>query len=208
MKIGIIGSGNIGATLARLLSAAGHDVVLSNSRGPESLQGVVAELGERVRAGTPEEVAREGELVIEAIPFGRLGELPAAALSGKILVTAANYYANRDGAIDLGGLSESEHLARLVPGARVVKAFNTIWFKHLASQGDPSKPLAERRAIFVAADDAEAKRTVSDLIEELGFAPVDTGSLHDSVRQQPSSPIYNQDLTGGEAQARLKALDS
>ncbi|BDP43815.1 NADP oxidoreductase (plasmid) [Deinococcus aetherius] len=203
MNIGIIGSGHIGGTLARLFSARGHAVLLANSRGPESLREMVAELGPGVRAVTPQEAAREAEVVVEAIPFGRLTELPREDLSGKILVTAANYYPERDGEIDLGGLSEAEYTARLLPGVRVVKAFNTIWFRHLAEQGDPGKPQSERRAIFVEADDPGAKAVVSHLIDELGFAPVDGGDLPGSTRFQPGSPLYNRDLTGREAREAL-----
>lgn len=203
MNIGIIGSGHIGRTLARLCAARGHDVVLSNSRGPDSLRDLVAELGPNVRAATASEAAAHGDVVVEAIPFGRLGDLPSEALAGKILVTAANYYPDRDGSIDLGGLAESQHTARLLPQARVVKAFNTIWFKHLAEQGDPSKPLEERRAIFVEADDEDAKATVSNLVADLGFAPVDGGTLADSVRFQPGAPLYNKNVTAREARALL-----
>ena len=205
MRLGIIGSGHIGSTLARLFAAHGHDVLLANSRGPQSLSETVADLGPGVQAVTAQEAARQGDVVIEAIPFGRLADLPRAELAGKILVTAANYYPERDGAIDLGGLSEAAYTARLIPGARVVKAFNTIWFRHLAEQGDPSKPREERRAIFVESDDAEAKAAVSQLVEELGFAAVDGGTLHGSVRFQPGSPLYNRDLTGREATVALRA---
>ncbi|PYE49951.1 NADPH-dependent F420 reductase [Deinococcus yavapaiensis] len=203
MKIGIIGSGHIGSTLARLLAARGHELALANSRGPDSLRELVATLGPNVRAASVREAASHGDVVIEAIPFGRLGDLPSDELAGKILVTAANYYPGRDGSIDLEGLAESQYTARLVPGARVVKAFNTIWFKHLAEQGDVSKPLEERRAIFVESDDEDAKRVVSSLIEEIGFAPVDGGTLADSARFQPDTPLYNQNVTAREARERL-----
>jgi 8-hydroxy-5-deazaflavin:NADPH oxidoreductase len=203
MRIGIIGSGNIGATLARLLAGAGHVVAISNSRGPESLAELVRSLGPNVRAATAEEAAAFGELVIEAIPFGRYRDLPAAQLAGKIVVTAANYYPQRDGAIDLGGQAHSELVAAHLPGARVVKAFNTIWYQHLQQQGDASKPLGERRVIFLAGDDAAAKQVVGDLIAEIGFAPFDVGSLHESTLQEPDSPIYNKSITIDEARALL-----
>lgn len=203
MKIGIIGSGNIGGTLARLLSGLGHEVALSNSRGPESLRDTVRELGGNVHAASVEDAARFGEVVIEAIPFGRLGALPAEALRGKILVSASNYYPQRDGQMNLGGLSQTEFLARQVPGARVVKAFNTIWSEHLARQGDAETPEDDRRAIFLAGDDDGAKAVVADLIRQLGFAPVDTGTLRDGKRQEPDSPIYNKTLTAREARAML-----
>jgi hypothetical protein len=199
MQIGIIGAGNIGATLARLLVEAGHLVALSNSRGPESLQEVVQPLGANARALTVAEAATFGEVVIEAIPFGRYRDLPADLLAGKIVVTASNYYPQRDGAIELGGLSQSELVARHLAGARVVKAFNTIWYRHLQQQGDRSKPLDARRVIPIAGDDAAAKQVVADLIAQIGFAPLDLGSLHDSTRQEPDAPIYNRDVTLAEA---------
>lgn len=200
MNIGIIGSGHIGGTLARLFVEAGHEVYLSNSRGPESLQAVVRELGPRAHAVTPEEAARRGDVVVEAIPFGRLDSLPAGALAGKILISASNYYPQRDGQIDLGGLSQTEFLARSVPGATVVKAFNTIFWEHLRDQGDAGRELPARRAIFVAGDDPNAKATIFNLILDIGFAPVDTGNLHDGGKaQEPGTPIYNQALTAEQA---------
>lgn len=203
MQIGIIGSGNIGATLAGLLVAAGHEVAISNSRGPESLAELVAGLGPLARAATVDEAAAFGELVIEAIPFGRYRDLPAAPLAGKIVVTAANYYPQRDGAIDLGGGTQSQLVARHLAGARLVKAFNSIWYQHLRQQGDPSKPLDERRVIFLSGDDPAAKAVVADLIAQLGFGPLDLGGLADSARQEPDSPLYNRDITVAEARARL-----
>jgi len=144
--------------------------------------------------------------VIEAIPFGRYRTLPADELKGKILVSAANYYPGRDGQIDLQGLAQTELIAQSLPGTRVVKAFNTIWYGHLASQGDTSKPVGERRVIFLAGDDAEAKQIVTDLIEEIGFGPLDTGSLHNSTIQEPGTEIYNVDMTVREARIMLSKM--
>ncbi|MEM7736350.1 MAG: NAD(P)-binding domain-containing protein [Deinococcota bacterium] len=200
MNIGIIGAGNIGSSLAHLCAEAGYPVMISNSRGPETLQDLISEVGNGVQAGTAEDAASFGEVVIEAIPFKHVQSLPAGELVGKILVTAANYYPNRDGEIDLNGKTHSELVVDVVPEARVVKAFNTIYYVHLQTQGDTSKPLAERRAIFMAGDDAEAKTVVRDLIEAVGFGAVDTGSLANSMVQQPGTDIYNQDLTVGEIQ--------
>lgn len=199
MDIGIIGSGHIGGTLARHLVRLGHTVRLSNSRGPDSLRELVEELGERARATTIDEAAAAPDLVIEAIPFAKIPSLPAAALRGKIVVTAANYYPGRDGDLDLGGATQSGWVAAHLPGARVVKAFNTIWFRHLHDQARPGAPLAERRIIPVAGDDADAKRVVCELIDAIGFAPVDMGGLADSHRMQPGAPIYNKDLTLAQA---------
>jgi len=204
MKIGIIGAGMIGGTLAQLFVGAGHEVAVSNSRGPESLAPLVGGLGPNARAATTAAAAAFGDLVVLAIPFGRHASLPAAELDGKIVVDATNYYPPRDGAIDFGDLGSSEWLAEHLPGARVVKAFNTIYYQHLATQGDPHMAADSRRAIFIAGDDDEAKRTVSGLIAEIGFAPIDTGSLRDGgLCQQPGSPIYNQQLDANAARALL-----
>lgn len=204
MRIGIIGSGNIGATLAQLLVNAGHEVAISNSRGPESLAELVRQLGPHAHAATPAEAAAFGDVVVEAIPFGRYADLPAPQLAGKIVVTAGNYYPQRDGTIDLNGQAQSEFLAKHLPGARVVKAFNSIWFQHLKTLGDTSKPIDERRVIPLSGDDPAAKQTVAELIASIGFGPLDIGSLHESTRQEPDAPIYNNNITVAEARALLK----
>lgn len=207
MRIGIVGAGNIGANAARLFVNAGHEVALSNSRGPETLKDVVAELGGRARALTVEEAAQFGDVVLVSIPFGKYRALPAEAFRGRVVIDSNNYYPNRDGRIaelDRGETTSSEMLAAYLPGARVVKGFNTIWFEHLKTQGDRGLPLAERRVILIAGDDAEAKKTVAGLIEEIGFAAVDTGALGEGGRrQQPDSPVYNKTLTPAEAESIL-----
>ena len=202
MKIGIIGAGHIGSTTARLFLDAGHEVAISNSRGPETLRELVAELGANARAATPEEAARFGDVVLLAIPLKDHTKLPANELRGKIAIDAMNYYPNRDGhyaQLDARNSTSSEMVAAHLAGARVVKAFNTIWFEHLKTKGKKNAPVDERRAIFVSGDDAEAKAVVSRLIEEIGFGPYDLGSLHDSARQQPDAPLYNRDVTVAEA---------
>lgn len=210
MKIGIIGSGYIGATAARLFVRAGHEVALSNSRGGEGLESLVAELGSKARATTTEEAARFGEVLLVAIPLGKFRTLPAEAFHGKIVIDAGNYYPQRDGQItelDSGQTTSSEMMSEHLKGARLVKAFNTIYYVHLAEQGDVSLPLEDRRAIFIAGDDSEAKETVSRLIEEIGFAAVDTGSLKEGgAQQQPDSSIYNKTLTAKEAKELLRTV--
>ena len=203
MKIGIIGAGNIGATAAQLFAQAGHEVVVSNSRGPETLSDVVQEIGGRVHAVTIEEAADLGEVVLEAIPFGRYGELPAERLAGKVVIDASNYYPGRDGDIDLEGLTSTGLLASHLADSRVVKAFNTMYYETLASEGRPDAPVEDRLALFIAGDDAEAKSIVSELIEQIGFAPVDTGSLDDSGKQEPDAPVYNTPMTPDRARAML-----
>lgn len=209
MKIGVIGAGHIGGTAAKLFVDAGHEIAIANSRGPETLKDLVGELGERATAVTVEEAANFSDTVFVSIPFGKYKDLPADAFAGKIVIDSNNYYPDRDGhykELDSDETTSTEMLAEHLKGARVVKAFNTIWFEHLRTQGDKNLPIGERRAIFVASDDDEAKEFVSGLIEEIGFAPVDTGDLEDGGRaQQPGSGIYNQNLTGGEAIAILQS---
>ena len=207
MKIGIIGAGNIGANAARLFIKAGHEIAVANSRGAETLQDLIAELGENARAVSIEEAANFGEIVFISIPFGKYKMLPADVFDGKIVVDSNNYYPDRDGKfaeIDEVKTTSSEMLAEHLRGARIVKGFNTIWFEHLKTQGDVSLPIEERRVIFIAGDDAEAKKTVARLIEEIGFAAVDTGDLrYGGAAQQPETAIYNRNLTEREAQAFL-----
>ena len=205
MKIGIVGSGNIGANAARLFVRAGHEVALSNSRGGEGLEKLVAELGNKAKATTIEQAADFGELVLIAIPFGKFKTLPEDSFKGKVVIDAGNYYPERDGKfaeLDNDQTTSSELMSAHLKEARLVKAFNTIYFKHLATQGNPSLPLEDRRAIFIAGDDSGAKEIVAKLIEELGFAAVDTGFLHEGGRsQQPGTAIYNKDVTAREAAA-------
>jgi predicted dinucleotide-binding enzyme len=206
VRIGIIGTGRIGSTAARLLAGAGHEVAIANSRGPESLAELAGELGGRARAATIEDAAAFGEVVLVAIPFGAYRDLPAAPLAGKVVVDAMNYYAGRDGhfaELDDDGTTSSELLAAHVAGARVVKAFNTMQWEALRDRGDRDGA-GERLAILLAGDDAEAKARVSALIEELGFAPVDSGSLSAGGRkQQPGAPANGALLTAAEAAATL-----
>ncbi len=207
MKIGIIGAGNIGANAAKLFIKAGHEIAIANSRGAETLKDLVAELGENARAVSIEEATKFGEIVFVSIPFGKYKQLPAKAFDGVIVVDSNNYYPDRDGSfaeLDENKTTSSEMLAEHLRGARIVKGFNTIWFEHLKTQGDTNTPIEERRAIFIAGDDAESKKTVARLIEEIGFAAIDTGDLRDGgAAQQPDTAIYNRNLTASEAQAIL-----
>jgi len=207
MKIGIIGSGKIGSTTPRLFAAAGHDVTIANSRGPESLGELVDELGPNARAGTVEAAARDSEIVLVAVPLRAYSDLPAEAFAGKIVIDANNYYPQRDGQIpelDREETTSSELLARHLAGARIVKSFNTMNFRPLGSDGRPDAPRADRLAIYLAGDDEGAKEIVAGLIEEIGFASVDTGNLHEGgARQQPGAPIYNNPMTAEEAEAAV-----
>jgi predicted dinucleotide-binding enzyme len=209
MKIGIIGAGHIGANAAKLFVEAGHQIVISNSRGPQTLESLVEKLGDDAASGTVEQARDFGDIVFISIPLGRYGELPVEGWEGKVVIDSNNYYPERDGNIrelDSGETTSSELLLRHLPGARLVKAFNTIWFEHLKTQGNIELPLDERRAIFVAGDDSEAKAIVASLIEDIGFSAVDTGFLAAGGRsQQPGTPIYNEELTAAEAAKALAA---
>jgi len=212
MKIGIIGAGHIGGTAAKLFARAGHEIALSNSRGPASLSGSIATIndevgGPRVRAATAADAAAFGEVVLLAAPWRKREDLPKTDLfRGKIVIDAMNPYGASGEVLDLGGSTSSEEVAKRLPGARLVKAFNTIHWEHLAQQGRADLPLERRRAIFVAGDDPAAKKLVSDLIEEIGFAPVDTGGLREGGRsQEPGSPLSGRNLTHAEAVAILAA---
>jgi 8-hydroxy-5-deazaflavin:NADPH oxidoreductase len=192
MRIGIVGAGNIGHSLAVRFAAAGHEVMLSNSREPETLGDVVGSIEGNARAGTVAEAARFGEVIAVAIPPRAILDLPPAPFAGKIVVDANNYFPEFDGQIpELAGdeRTTSEVLASLLPGATVVKAFNAIYFRRLLEESRPDLPADERLAIPIAGDDADAKRTVLDLIDEIGFTGVDAGTLADSRRQQPGSSI-------------------
>jgi predicted dinucleotide-binding enzyme len=211
MHIGIIGAGNIGFTAAMLFLRAGHEIALSNSRDPKSLESQIAQLGTGAQAMTVEGATDYGEVVLVAIPFGKYISLPSAAFQGKVVIDAMNYYWQRDGhytELDLEQATSSEMLATYLPGARVVKAFNTIYFEHLATQGNIDLPVEERRAIFLAGDDPEAKRIVAKLIEQIGFGPVDTGNLSEGGRQQqPGTPVYNRDLTAAEGRQLVQSFE-
>lgn len=207
MNIGIIGSGRIGSNLARHLVHAGHEVLLS-ARDPAKLSDLVTELGSHARAGTFAEAARFGEVVVLTIHWQNAvleGALPEAELfAGKVVVDAMNpYKLDGSGFHDLGGATSSGRVADLLPRARLVKAFNTIFWEHLRDDARPDLPAGQRRAVFLAGDDADAKRLVAGLVQAIGFAPVDTGSLRDSTRQEPGSPIYNVKITSAEAEAAL-----
>jgi 8-hydroxy-5-deazaflavin:NADPH oxidoreductase len=190
--LGLIGSGRIGGTVAKLAVDAGLDVVLSNSRGPETLADLCAELGPQARAAHGDECAVAGDLVLVSVPLLAYPSLPAASLVGKTVLDTGNYYPQRDGqiaALDARSLTDSEYLARHLPGARVVKVFNNIFFKHLQHLARPADA-ADRTYLPVAADDAGAKLSVVAFLDSIGYGAVDDGSLAESWRQQPGTPVY------------------
>ena len=180
--VGLIGSGNIGGTVARLAVAAGHDVVLSNSRGPETLKELVDELGPRARAATPAEAAAAGDLVVVTIPLRAY----------RAVIDTNNYYPDRDGRfpeLDDESSTTSELLQRHLPGSRVVKGFNNIYFEHLRALARPSGA-ADRTALPIAGDDPAAKATVSAFLDSLGYDAVDVGPLAEGWRFQRDTAAY------------------
>lgn len=206
MKIGMIGAGNMGGTLTRKLRALGHEVYVANSRGPETLQELARETG--AHPVTAEEAAQAGEIVIVSIPEIAITRLPEGLFDGVpaevAVVDTGNYYPRgRDGEIHAieQGMPESVWVSRML-GRPVTKAFNTIPARSLAEKGKPPGSPG-RVAIPVAGDDEEAKAKVMQLIEELGFEPVDTGTLSESWRQQPGTPVYGKDYDAERAREAL-----
>ena len=206
MNIGIIGAGHIGGTLTRRLSALGHNVFVANSRGPESLAGLAQETG-----ATPvsvNEAAQKGDIVIVTIPEKNIGKLPRDLFDGVsdhvIVIDTGNYYPQqRDGRID--GIEEGTTESRWVSqqlGRPVVKTFNNIYADHLLRKGQPAETPG-RIALPVAGDDSEAKATVIKLLDELGFDGVDAGTIDESWKQQPGTPVYASDF---DADGVRKAL--
>ncbi len=190
--IGIIGAGNIGGQLARLAVQHGYDVAIANSRGPETLTDLVSELGDRARAVTRDEAAAAGDLVVVTTPLAAIETIPVEPLVGKVVIDTNNYYPQRDGhieALDDERTTTAELLQDHLPGARVVKAFNHIAAGDLTTAGTPTGT-AGRRALIVAGDDADAKRVVSDLLDEFGFDAVDIGALAEGWRIQRDTPGY------------------
>jgi 8-hydroxy-5-deazaflavin:NADPH oxidoreductase len=189
--VGLIGSGRIGGTVAKLAVAAGHSVILSNSRGPETLQGLASELGPLARAGTGQEAA-EGDLVVVTIPFRAFRTVPAGPLAGKAVMDTCNYYPQRDGQIpelDSGAVTSSELMQRHLAGSAVVKVFNNILYTHLGSLSRPSGA-PDRSFLPIAGDDAAAKAAVTAFLDSIGYGAVDAGPLAESWRQQPGTPVY------------------
>ena len=205
--IGLIGAGHIGSQLARLAVRHGYDVVVSNSRGPETLKELVSELGPRARASTALEAAEAGDIVVVTIPLKNIGDLPPAPLAGKIVIDTNNYYPQRDGQIaelDEEKTTTSELLQRHLPKSKVVKAFNHIYAAELTTHGQPAGT-PNRRALAIAGNDAEAKRVVTQLIDQFGFDVVDIGPLSDSWRIQRDTPGYGPRRTAEELRRDLAA---
>lgn len=205
--IGLIGAGRIGSQIARAAIASGYDVVISNSRGPDTLADLVSELGPQARADTAEEAAAAGDLAVVAVPVKAIGGVPAEPLAGKAVIDTNNYYAPRDGNIAALGdhaLTSSEFLQAHLAGAHVVKAFNHIYAHQITSDATPPRT-RNRRALVIAGDDPVAKAQVAELIDGFGFDVVDAGPLAESWRIQPGTPGYGPRLNAEELTAALAA---
>ncbi|WP_416353612.1 NADPH-dependent F420 reductase [Agrilactobacillus fermenti] len=192
MKIGFIGAGNVGKNLARLFVTHNYDVILSNSRGPETLKSAVLELGAHATAATVEAAAQQGDIVVVTIPLKHYQQVPVVPLKGKIIIDTMNYYPERDGqiaALDEVKTTTSELLQQHLPESKVVKAFNSIFARDLIttshSEGHP-----DRRTLPIAGDDTAAKTEVSRIINELGFDVYDAGPLKEGFRFQNGTPAY------------------
>ncbi len=205
--IGLIGAGHIGSQVARLAVASGYDVVVSNSRGPQTLSALVDELGPRARAGTALEAAKAGDIVVVTIPLKNYRQVPVEPLAGKVVIDTNNYYPQRDGHIpelDNESTTTSELLQAHLPKSKVVKAFNHIYAAELTTHGQPSGSTG-RRALVIAGDDPAAKKTVSHLLDQFGFDTVDAGPLEEGWRIQRDTPGYGPRRTAEELRRDLAA---
>jgi predicted dinucleotide-binding enzyme len=190
--IGLIGSGHIGSTIARLAVDAGHDVVLSNSRGPETLSDLVGKLGPRARATTSWEAAAAGDIVVVTVPLRAYRDVPVEPLRGKVVIDTNNYYPQRDGhlpELDSESTTVSELLQAHLPESYVVKAFNNIYFGHLGSLQRPTGS-PERSVLAIAGDDTDAKQKVTQLLDDLGYDVYDVGPLAEGWRYQRDTAAY------------------
>jgi predicted dinucleotide-binding enzyme len=203
--IGLIGAGHIGSQLARLAVAHGYDVVISNSRGPETLAPLIAELGSHARAATPAEAAAAGDIVVVTIPLKAIDTVPVEPLKGKIVIDTNKYYTQRDGPIpelDNETTTTPEMRQRRLPQSKVVKAFNHIYAAELTGHGQPAGT-PNRRALAIAGDDSGAKKAVTEMIDQFGFDVVDAGPLREGWRIQRDTPGYGPRRTAEELRRDL-----
>jgi predicted dinucleotide-binding enzyme len=205
MKIGIIGAGNIGGTLARLFVKTGHEVALANSRGPASLQSFADELGDQLHPVHVNDAIVFGDVIVVAILWRKLDELPVYNVTGRIVVDTTNPYKDDGSFYNLGDGISSTKVMEHFQGGSVVKAFNTIWFKHLEENGNTRLSPEERRVIPIAGDDEKSKAVIGQLIEEIGFGPLDTGTLREGSRLQGvQGVLYARDLKLKEAETMIR----
>ncbi|QLK61116.1 NADP oxidoreductase [Enterobacteriaceae bacterium Kacie_13] len=203
MKIGIIGAGFVGRAVAKLAIRAGHQVMLSNSRGPQTLFSLKPMIG--CETGTATEAASFGDIVVIAVPLTAIGQLPVVELAGKAVIDAVNYYPERDGQVaelDQQTTTTSEYLASFLPQSTITKAFNAIQMTDLESDGLPAGYPA-RRALPLAGDDEATKNIIISLYDAFGFDAVDVGVLSEGWRFQRAMPSYCVRLTKSELEEVL-----
>ena len=203
--VGIIGAGRIGSQIARLAVANGYNVVISNSRGPDTLSTLIAELGPKARAATAIEAAEAGEIVVVSVPLKNYRKVPVEPLAGKIVIDTDNYYPERDGHIpelDNETTTTSELLQAHLPTSKVIKAFNHIYAAALTTDGQPAGA-KNRRALVIAGDDKDAKARVTHLLDQFGFDTVDAGPLREGWRIQRDTPGYGPRRTAEELRRDL-----
>jgi len=204
VKIGIIGAGFIARAVTAVAIKHGHEIMVSNTRGPETLFSLTASTG--CKAGSPQEAAEFGDIVLVAIPLKAYQTIPVAPLERKIVLDANNYYPERDGHIgelDRDEITTSELLARHLPKSKVVKVFNAIQAAHIESDGRPASS-PDRRAHPIAGDDAAAKKAVADLVDQFGFDVVDAGPLVEGRRFQKGTPAYCVPMDSRKLQEALR----
>jgi 8-hydroxy-5-deazaflavin:NADPH oxidoreductase len=205
--IGIIGAGHIGSQLARLAVANGYNVVIANSRGPETLSALIAELGPKARAATAVDAAKAGDIVVVTVPLKNYRQVPVQPLAGKVVIDTMNYYPQRDGHIpelENESTTTAELLQAHLPTSKVVKAFNHIYAAELTTHGQPPGT-KNRRALVIAGDDKDAKAIVARLIDQFGFDTVDAGPLKEGWRIQRDTPGYGPRRTADQLRQDLAA---
>jgi 8-hydroxy-5-deazaflavin:NADPH oxidoreductase len=204
--IAVIGAGHIGSSVARAAVRAGYDVIVSNASGPQSLAKLVSELGRRAQAATVQAAAQAGDVVVVSVPVGAFADIPAGPLAGKIVISTSNYNASREGHIaevDDGQVTIAGLLQRCLPGSRVVKAFNMITAAEVPADGTPPGT-PDRRALALAGDDAAARNTVAEIIDRMGYDPVDAGPLSESWRFDRGQPAFGTRQNAGQLRVNLE----
>lgn len=203
--IGIIGAGHIGSQIARKAVQLGYDVVISNSRGPETLTELVEELGPKARAATAADAAAAGDFAVVTVPLKNLADVPVEPLAGKIVVDTNNYYWERDGripALDDGEATTSGMLQEHLPESKVAKGFNHIMYTQITTDGTPAGT-ENRRALATASDYPEAAELVTRLYDEFGFDTVNIGPLSESWRVERDRPAYGSRQNAAELSENL-----
>jgi 8-hydroxy-5-deazaflavin:NADPH oxidoreductase len=204
--IAVIGAGHIGSNVAEAAVKAGYDVIVSNATGPQSLAGLVSQLGSTARAATVEQAAEAGDVVVVSVPVGAFGDIPVTPLAGKVVISTSNYNAAREGHIaevDDGSITIAGLLQRHLPQSRVVKAFNMISAAEVPADGTPPGT-PDRRALALAGDDADAKKTVAEIYDRMGFDAVDAGALGESWRFGRGQPAFIVRQNADQLRANLQ----